>query len=74
MTTSIKNASGVDQDISSIADLWHVAMWLKDEAKRRRDGPGDLIAASLLDTWSEQVLQTWHQAHAMKHYVDTHEG
>lgn len=57
MTIQIKKGNTEEsRDINEIeiADLWHVAMFLKDEGK---------------PTASEQVLQCWHDAHDMKNHI-----
>ena len=51
------NQNGVEIDITTIHDLWHIAKGIKDGTKLAKDCQG--LAG-------EMVLDVWHQAHAMR--------
>jgi len=49
----------------TIPDLWHIAMWLQDEAKQR----GLPLKLSLKRN-AEMILETWNLAHDLKRHIE----
>jgi hypothetical protein len=55
----VYNQDGKEYDVTSIPDLWHAAMYLREKGQ---------------DHYAEMVLKAWHQAHAMKDTLHRLEG
>ncbi len=56
----------VDSSIIYIPDLWHVATYLKEEARRSNANFDKMQLAE----WADFILDTWHLAHDMKKTLD----
>jgi hypothetical protein len=56
-----------------IPDLWHIAMWLKDSDGVRSKDPLvlklDRYVDQTLKVYGQDVLDTWHIAHALKKHI-----
>lgn len=57
---TVRNENGAEIDCDKIADLWHIAMAIKDVAA---GSPSGYVIA---DDDAEAILEVWRQAHALK--------